>query len=502
MRIKKSRAGDIAADASISSVDQNSLSVAVSSRTTDMLADRFRQGMTWLRESVNGRVFAAATMIAALASLVKLISLGKEMLVARYFGAGDALDCFYVAFLIPTFLIGILANSCNDALIPTYIEVREREGFQTAQRMFSSVAFLYVVMLIGVSVTLAVSQKWLLPILGSSFAPNKMALTRVLFFILLVTLLLSGMNSLWRAVLNAHECFALTAIAPIFIPATIVLALLARGSDWKIYAVTLGWVLGVTGELACNGYGLWRRGMLLIPRWYGFDKPVRQVLAQAVPAAAAAMLMGSTIIVDQAMAAMLGSGEVSAFNYASKLIPVLLGIGATALYTAVFPALSKFTANRDWRGVRHTISFYTRTIVLVTLPVTVILVDWSERIVSMFFQRGAFTPETAHLVARVQCLLSLEVPFYALCILCASAICALKRNKVLLWGTGICVFVNIVLNYIFMKFFGLPGIALSTSVVYATSFVYLRIMLGRALVEQETVEAGTNAAMVAAVELS
>jgi putative peptidoglycan lipid II flippase len=467
-----------------------------------MLADWSRRRLTWLRDSVNGRIFAAAAMIAALASLVKLTSLGKEILVARYFGASDALDCFYVAFLLPTFLIGILANSCNDALIPTYIEVREREGIQAAQRMFSSVAFLYLAMLIGVSLSLAVLQTWLLPILGSSFTPNKMALTRVLFFLLLITLLLSGMSALWRAVLNAHECFALTAIAPIFIPATIGLVLLVRGSDWKIYAVTLGWVLGVTGELAWNGYGLWRRGMLLIPRWYGFDRPVGQVLTQAIPAAAAATLMGSTAIVDQAMAAMLGSGSVSAFNYASKLIPVLLGIGATALYTSIFPALSKFTANRDWRGVRQTISFYTRTIVLVTLPVTVILIGCSERIVRVFFQHGAFTPETAHLVARVQSLLSLEVPFYALCILCASAICALKRNKVLLWGTGICVVVNVVLNYILMKLFGLPGIALSTSAVYAISFVYLRVMLSRALEEHETIEARTAAAMFPAVELS
>jgi putative peptidoglycan lipid II flippase len=467
-----------------------------------MIANRLGWMLTWLRDSVNGRIFAAAAMIAALASVVRLTSLGKEMMVAHCFGASDTLDCFYVAFLLPTFLIGIFSNSCNDGLIPTYIEVRERDGLQAAQRVFSSVAFLYVVMLIGVSLLLAVFQGWLLPILGSTFAPSKIALTRVLFFLLLGTLLLSGLNASWRAVLNAHECFALTAIAPIFIPAMIGLMLLVRGSDWQIYAMVSGSLLGVTGELVCNGYGLWRRGMALIPRWYGFDKPIRQVLAQALPAAAAAMLMGSTTLVDQAMAAMLGSGSVSAFNYANKLIPVLLSIGTTALSVAAFPALSKLNANRDWRGIRHIISFYTRIIVLVTLPVMVILIAFSERIVKAFFQRGAFTAETAHLVARVQALLTLEVPFYALCILCASAICALKRNDVLLWGTAICVVVNVVLNYIFMKLFSLPGIALSTSAVYAISFLYLRMMLSRALDEQEVARAENAGALVSAVELS
>jgi putative peptidoglycan lipid II flippase len=460
----------------------------------------WKRRTTWLRGSVNGRIFAATAMIAAIGVLVKITSLGKEVLVARYFGASDMLDCFYVAFVLPTFLIGILANSCNDAVIPTYIEVREREGLRAADRVFSSVAFLYFLMLIGVSFSLAILQKWLLPVLGSSFGPGKLALTRNLFFILLGTLSLSGMSALWRAVLNAHECFALTALAPICIPSAIGLGLVLHGQDWRIYAITLGVICGVAAELICNGYGLWRLGLSLIPRWYGFEMAVLQVLTQAVPAAAAAALMGSTLLVDQAMAAMLGSGDVSAFNYASKLIPVILGVGTTAFSVAVFPALSRLGANRDWTAVREVMSFYTRLILLVTVPLTLILVVSSQWIVGLVFQRGAFTAETAHLVARVQALLSLEVPFYALCILCSSAVCAFKRNGVLLWGTAICVVANITLNYAFMKMFGLPGIALSTSAVYALSFVYLRLMVDRAIREEESIMDRPADAVMAVLE--
>ena len=158
----------------------------------------WKRRTAWLRESITGRIFAATALIATIGILVKITSLGKEVLVARYFGASDMLDCFYVAFLLPTFLIGILANSCNDALIPTYIEVRETEGLHAAGRVFSSVASLYVLMLLGASASLALLQRWFLPVLGSSFGPDKLALTRSLFFILLATLSLSGMSALWR----------------------------------------------------------------------------------------------------------------------------------------------------------------------------------------------------------------------------------------------------------------------------------------------------------------
>ncbi len=450
-----------------------------------MIGDRVARKVTWLRESTNGRIFAAAAMIAGFSSLVKLTNLGKEILVARSFGAGDALDAFYVAFLLPGFFIGILIASCNEAFIPTYVEIRDNEGIEAAQHVFSSIAVIYVAALVALSVALAISQRWLLSILASGFGQSKLALVRMLLFILLASLSLSGLSALWRAILNAHECFALTATAPIFIPVTIAILLLFSRPAWRIYALALGSVLGVTGEMAVNGYGLWRRGIPLLPRWYGFDWRLRQVLAQAVPAAAGAVLMGSTTLVDQAMAAMLTSGSVSALNYANKLVPLLLGIGTSSLSIAVLPAFSRLSANRDWQGMRHILSFYTRVILLVTLPVVAILIAFSEPLITLFFQRGAFTQENAHLVARVQSLLSLEVPFYAISILYVNAICALKRNYILMWGTTIIVPENIVLNYVFMKMFGLPGIALSTSVVLMTSCYYLHSMFRRSLQQQE-----------------
>jgi putative peptidoglycan lipid II flippase len=442
--------------------------------------------MKRLRLSLNGRIFAATVMIAGIGSVVKIVSLGKEMLVSRCFGAGDALDAFYVAFLLPTFLVGIIVSSCNEAFIPTYVEVRENEGIDAAQRVFAGVAVINVAALIVLWLVLAGSQQWLLPVLGSGFSPKKLVLTRALFFILLVSLFISGLNALWRAVLNAHECFAVTAIAPITIPLMTIIVLLASPPDWRIYGLVTGSVAGVAAELVILGYSLRSRGMALVPRWHGFDRRLRQVIKQAMPSSAAGILMGCTGLVDQSMAAMLHSGSVSSLNYANKLIPVLLGIGSSSLSVAILPALSRLSAGRDWRGVHHIVSSYTRLIFLIGVPATVTLIALSEPIVRMFFEGGAFTSQSTRLVASVQSLLCLQVPFYAASMLCVSALCALKRNDVLIWGTTIAVFENVALNYLFMKMFGLAGIALSTSVVYITAFVYLRFMLGRALRRRET----------------
>lgn len=452
-----------------------------------------------MNDSVNGRIFAAAVIIAALASVVKVVSLAKEMLIARIFGAGDALDAFYVAILLPSFLSGIIASSFGSAFVPTYIQVRESEGDLSAQRIFSSVAAFNLVALLGLSLLLAATAQWLLPIIGSGFGPEKLALTRTLLFISIGSMAVTGLSTSWRAMLNAREYFALTALAPIMNPVIILVAIMASSGSRRIYALALGTVLGTVGELAITGYGLWRRGISIIPRWYGLTGPVRQVLGQAAPVAAGAVLLSSNILIDQAMAAMLGSGSIATLNYANKLTSLLVSIGVSSLATALLPSFSRLSANQDWAGLRRVLNTYTKLVALVTVPLTVALIIFSEPLIATFFQGGAFSRHDAHLVARVQSLLFLQLPFYAIAMLYVAAINSLRRNQILMWGTTISISVNVLLNFLFMRIFGLPGIALSTSCVLLVAFLYLRFMLMLTLKEHEVTEARSTCAVVATV---
>jgi len=410
---------------------------------------------------------------------VKIVSVAKEILVARSFGADDALDAFYVALIVPNFLSALVAASHGQALIPTYIEIRERQGQQEAQRLFANVGAYYLVILVGICLLLLGTNEWLLMALGSGFVRSKLALTRELFYILLGTVCVSGISGLWQAALNAHERFGITAIAPICNPLLVVVSLIIWAKR-GIFALALGVLFGTIGELVLSGYALKRNGISLIPRWSGLDQASRRVLTQYAPLIVGGILMSSNNLVDQSIAAMLGSGSVSALNYANKLVSVIMTIGLSS--TIIFlPNLSRLSANSDWQEMRQTIATYTWVIGLGAILATLLLVSFSEPLVAMLFQRGAFTQTDTHLVARVQTLLCLQVPFHAVGMLYVRAISSLRRNEILMWGALISISANASLDVLFMKFLGLPGIALSTSVVYVLSCCYLRYMLFRLL---------------------
>jgi len=183
------------------------------------------------------KILNAAVSVAACSAVAGLASTAKELAVARWFGRGDALDAFLIAYLLPSFLVNLIAGSFNAAMIPTFIEVREREGKEAAQRLFSGVMVLSLALLAGVSLLVGVLAPYFLPLLGSGFGPAKLMLTRHLLYALLPFIALSGLAVAWTAVLNAREHFGLPALSAIFTPLSIIAFLVLLGKAWGIYTL-------------------------------------------------------------------------------------------------------------------------------------------------------------------------------------------------------------------------------------------------------------------------
>src|SRR5438093_1813543 len=444
---------------------------------------------TWQDRSVNRRIFAAIITVGGLTVLVKLAAVFKEVVIAHQFGTSDALDAFLIALVLPQFAINLIGGSLNAALIPTYIQVRERDGQVAAQRLLSSVMVVTAGFLIAMSVILVLGASYILPLLASGFASEKLALTQSLFYLLLATLVLSGVSTTWGAVLNAGNRFALVSAVPMTTSIVTVLVVLAIAKDWGGYALAVGMVGGALIETGLVGWRLAREGISLVPRWCGMSPAVKQVLEQYSPMVAGAFLMGGTTVVSQSMAAMLDPGSVSALAYGSKVTNLLLGIGAVAVSTAVLPHFSHLVATTDWRSLRHTLVTYSRFLLIASLPVTAALLYFSQPVVAALFQRGAFTEADSHLVGQVQAMYLLQVPLYVVSMLFVRLISALKANHLMMWGNFINLAICIALNYFLMQRFGVVGIALATSLMYLMSCCYLSLVSLR-LMKQKAGERG------------
>ncbi|MCE9609378.1 MAG: murein biosynthesis integral membrane protein MurJ [Chthoniobacter sp.] len=423
--------------------------------------------------SVNRRIFNAAMLVGALTLGTKLVAMGKEMLSAAAFGVGDAMDAFLAAYVLPAYAISVLAGQMNAALVPVFVEVREKEGAESAQRLFSGALVLSFAVLAGAAVLLGIAAPVILPWLCSGFAPDKMHLTLQLFYLLLPNIVLSGLVVNCESALNAGEKFLLPQLAALLVPLLSMASIWIFAGKWGVHALVYGFVAGVVGQLALIILALKKRGLRFAPRWYGVDSGVRRLIAQYLPAVAASAMMCSSDLIDQSMASTLDAGSIAALNYGNKLVAFALVVGATGLGTAVLPFFSKMVAAGKWDELRHTLKTYVGLILLVTIPLTLAGMWLSKPLVALFFQRGHFTAEDTSLVAWVQAMFMLKLPFYTVTILFVRMISSMQANRLLIWGTVISGVVNITFNYVLMKSMGVAGIALSTSIVYAILSVFL-----------------------------
>ena len=439
---------------------------------------------TWQAASVNRRVFAAIVTVGGFTVLAKLAAVAKEIAVAYQFGTSDELDAFLIAFLLPQFAGNVMWGSLNGALIPTYIQVREQEGQAAAQRLLSSLLALSVGFVVVLSVVLAFAASYILPLVASGFAAEKLALTHALYYVLLPTLVLSGVATIWGAILNAENRFALAAAVPMATSIVTVFLVGVMAKSWGIYTLAGGMVGGALLEAGLLGWGLTRERIALIPKWHGVSPAAKQVLDQYRPALAANFLMGSTGLVSQSMAATLGPGSVSALAYGMKVTDLILGVFGLSVGTAVLPHFSKMVSGKDWRGIRRTLVTYVRLLLMITVPLTLASIYFSELIVKILFQRGAFTDANTQFVGVVQVMYLLQVPAYVLSILLARLISALKAIPLLTWGNVINLCSITVLTAVLMQWFQVVGIALATSAMFCISCGYLLVVSFRLLREK------------------
>ena len=425
------------------------------------------------RRFTTWRMLADTVTVGGWTSVAKIAGAVKLILAARLFGAGDAMDAYLIAFLLPSFFIDMFAGTLDSALIPTLIEVREKRGKEPAEELYrSTLAAAGAGLLVAAAMVAGVSAL-LLPLVASSFSPAKLAYTQQLLLLMIAVVPLSGLASTWRAVLNSEHQFAYSAAVPAVTPLVSIFALLAAGKQYGVLALAVATLAGGTLEAILAGAGVQRLGYRVVPRWAGISPALRQVATQYAPLVAITLVMTGSALVDQSVAARLGSGSVAALSYGTRLLGVLVVIGPTAMGTAVLPHISAAAVQAEPAALRRTFRSYGFFVLSVILPVTVVFIYFSEPIIRILFQKGAFDVAATQLVSTVQRAALLQLPIAVLLALEIRLSSARKANRLLYRVAALSLLLTIVLDVLFMRWWGVVGIALAGFCTRLVSSLYL-----------------------------
>jgi len=437
--------------------------------------------------SGNRRILHAAVAVSAAGVVVKIAATGKEIAIAGLYGRSDAMDAFLAAFLIPNLLINLIAESMNQALIPTLIRVRVQQGQVRGRQLFSSSMLATCLMLAGASAVMAALARVFFPLIASNFSSSKFDLAVRLFYVLLPCVLLGGIASNCTAVLNMVDRFALPALAPIVVPVAVVATTLALHRAMGIWALAWGTVAGTAIQACLLAAGTHAHGYGVRLRWYGRDEATREVAHQFGPVLLGSVVASGGLLVDQAMAAMLPAGSVSSLAFAGRFVGVVVSLLAGAISSALAPYFSELVARRDWLACRATLRAWTLRAALVSTPIALALIAGAHLLVRMTLQHGVFAARDTRAVAPALAMYAIQIPFFAVSRVYYRFVVAMRRSDLVFYCGALNLVLDIVLNLVLMRAMGVAGIALATSLWTIGTWAFLRFWACRLLAKASEV---------------
>lgn len=381
--------------------------------------------MTILRNAV---VVGSATLLSRVLGFV------RDGLVAAVLGSGPIADAFVVALRLPNLFRRLFAEGAfAAAFVPAYIAERDRRG-EEAARLFAGRALIVLVAVTGaLTVVTWIWAESLVAILAPGWAddPDKGAIAAALTRLTFPYLVGISVVALLGGQLAAERRFAAVGLAPVILNLLLIAALVAL----IVLAVPAGLLSGrvLSATVALAGFvqllfvlaAAARVGVL--PRLALPDaSPALRNLGRAMLPGLFAGGMVELNIVVGTMIASVDPGAVAWLYYADRLYQLPLGIVGIAIGQVLLPEIAEAVVKKTGTVVEDVQNRALEVALALALPAAVGLALLATPIVSVLFERGAFTAVDTAETARALAAFALGLPAFV----------ALRVVTAAHWGRG------------------------------------------------------------------
>jgi putative peptidoglycan lipid II flippase len=242
--------------------------------------------------------------------------------------------------------------------------------------------------------------------------------------------------------------------------------------------IAVGTIAGGIAQLGFVYAAVSRAGFLPQLKWPRLDGEVKRFWILAVPAVMAGGITQINLFVGTIIAS-TGDSAISYLYYADRLYQLPLGIIGVAVGTVLLPELSRhLKGGRDVEADRSQNQALLISMLL-SLPAATALVALAAPIVSVLFERGAFTAADTAETARTVMWFAAGLPAYVLIRVLQPGFFAREDTKTPTVFAGISVVVNIGLSLVLFPTFAHVGVAIATSAAAWANTALLAIWLGR-----------------------
>ena len=419
-------------------------------------------------------LYRSGLLVAFVSGASKVLGYIREIVLAYFFGTGAVVDAFRIAVTAVLLPVNILAgSSLQSSLIPVFrghlSTGRKRIAWTLANQLFFVLIALGLVLFV---LEYVFAEKWIY-LLAPGFKGAKAGKT--FYFTSLMSFSIPMMMACATAyILNCFYIFRTPSLRPV-IQNLFVLA----GVGLTVYHDRFAF-MGAAFPAAYLTFFV----LLALSLRKHWKFRLRTSLARAakiwstflpvwIPLFGMVLVSQLNVYIDRVITSLLEEGSVAALEYSRFLVEtpgMTLGMAFMSVFLPYFSDLSARDDNERLVGDVEEMLTYA---VYIMLPLSVLLYAGSREVIKLVYGYGRFGSGSVELTAGALRGYSVGIWAYFLYIPVSRYYQAIKKNVVLLVCFTVSLAVNVALNLMLYRPYGIAGIAFATSIAHVLLFVLL-----------------------------
>ena len=445
------------------------------------------------KKRISGLKLALKTSVVSGMTLVsRILGLVRDVVFARYFGAGLIMDAFLVAQRIPNMLRRFFAEGAFSAgFVPVMARYKEQHDHDEAREYLGAMAGTFGVVLFVVTLFGVIGAPVLVLVVAPGFVSDggDFDLAALMLRFTFPYLLFVSLTAFAGGILNTYGRFGVPAFTPVILNVVLIAAavwvapLLEQPIMALAYAVFVAGLLQLLFQLPF----LAKIHALPRPTWRPKHEGVRRAFKLMVPAIFGSSVAQINVLISGIIASLLPVGSISYLYYSDRLMEFPLGLFGIALATVTLPYLSRLWANGDRREFAETLEWSMRIAILIAVPAAAGLIILAAPLIITLFHGGEFDARSVNMTVLALQAYAVGLVGFSFVKVLAPAFFAREDTRTPVRIGIVALLVNLVLGassawYLTASGFGAPhaGLAAATSVAAILNAVLLYLGLRKA----------------------
>ncbi len=398
----------------------------------------------------------------------------RDYLMAKIYGFGRELDMFYLAAMIPMFMVTVFCIPFGQSVVPILKKIKTFDMNNFYQKT-QNLAFLIFFICLFLCFASYILSDFIFIVLNYFSLIKSNLDIKFMQLTFLPILLFSGLIILGNTILSLCERYIYPAFLQTIVPISAIIFLLIFSKFLGVYAVILGMIFGQLINLVMVNNALKHEGASLLPlkakKVIFNDKLLLKDFRNLILIAVFSSIL---VPLNSFFSSSLGHGAVSIFNLGMKFSLFVMGIFSSLFTFILLPYLSKLS-NFKSQNILNKETFYILLFgSLFFIFYSFLIFIFAQSISDFVFSYVIIEDATISGLASVIKYSVIQLPFWVFNAIIFKHANAINRIGIILFSSFFALILNVILSLSLMKFMSVGGLALSITISSAfSSFITL-----------------------------